>query len=691
MRTYSSLFLLAALGALPAAAAEVDTSQWKCESCPYPKGASGSVTAGIGGVDEASNAFGNFTGLDRKGAHAVLGGSVLYRGADGYFADVTAADLGIDTRSLAATSGREGLYSLRLGYSELPRLFGDGAMTPFIGTGGATLTLPAGFPAATTAAMPLATTLHDVDIGYRHKRYELGGTLIGSEHWTYKVSLRRDTRDGTQPGAGSFFSTSSQLVVPLDQTTDRLEVSAAYATRGLQATLGYQLSQFKNGNPALNWTNPFPAVIAGATEGQLALAPDNQFQQVLASAGYDVMPGVRASANVAVGRLTQNQAFLQPTLNAAILPTLSPLAAPSLDGRVETFNGSARVTAALIEGLRLTASYARDVRQNKTAVNSYPLVDTDMFVDTPRSNTPYTFKQDRLRLSGDYRIDAAWRVAGGLDEDWVQRSYSEVVRTREGTVWGRVAAQPREDLNLSLKLAHAERVHTTYGVAQWFGSPENPLLRRLNLGDRRRDSATLRGDFTVNEQVSLGLSLDHADDTYPDTAIGLTSARHFGIALDLAASIGEQTQITAYVQADRVRSRMAGSSQFSQADWNATDKDHTEVFGATVKHAAIPGKLDIGADLSFVRSRNDTLVQATISDPAFPSVTSARDTAKLFASYKWSEQIWLDGSLWHERYRAEDWRLAGIGPATLPDLLAFGWQPPHYDIVAARVAVRYRF
>ena len=48
MKAYSPLFLLAALGVLSAAgtaAAQADTSQWKCESCPYPKGSTGSVNA----------------------------------------------------------------------------------------------------------------------------------------------------------------------------------------------------------------------------------------------------------------------------------------------------------------------------------------------------------------------------------------------------------------------------------------------------------------------------------------------------------------------------------------------------------------------------------------------------------------------------------------------------------------------
>ena len=115
MRIFSSLHLLAALGALGAAAAasaQVDTSQWKCTSCPYPKGTTGSVDAGVGHVSDSSQKFGDYTGLDEKGAFLVLGGNVSRRGENGYFADLWGADLGLDSRRLYGQAGREGRYSL---------------------------------------------------------------------------------------------------------------------------------------------------------------------------------------------------------------------------------------------------------------------------------------------------------------------------------------------------------------------------------------------------------------------------------------------------------------------------------------------------------------------------------------------------------------------------------------------------
>ncbi|HSW22961.1 MAG TPA: MtrB/PioB family decaheme-associated outer membrane protein, partial [Burkholderiaceae bacterium] len=406
MKIFSSLHLLAALGVLGAAAgasAQVDTSQWKCSSCPYPKGTTGSVDAGVGTVTDASQKFGDYTGLERKGAFAILDGSVSHRSEDGYYADLWGADLGLDTRRLSGTGGREGLYSFNLGYAEIPRHLTEGARTPFIGNGGRVLSLPAGFPAVDTASMPLDSTLQSIDTGFKYKRLDLGGSFIGGEGWSASLTLRHDERDGTRPAAGSFFSTASQFVAPVNETTDGAELTVAYATRQLQATLGYQFSSFRNEDSGLTWSNPFFPVVPGATTGQLALAPDNQFHQLRGTAGYDISPTMRLTGELAYGRMTQNDAYLAPTENPLLAPTVPSLPAQSLDGKIDTFNAAVKLTATPMEGLRVTGSYDRDSRDNDTPVRSYPVVTTDMFVGaTPRNNTPFSYALDRFKLIGDY-------------------------------------------------------------------------------------------------------------------------------------------------------------------------------------------------------------------------------------------------------------------------------------------------
>jgi len=695
MKIFSSLHLLAALGVLSltsAASAQVDTSAWKCESCPYPKGTTGSIEVGVGHVSSASPKFGDYTGLQRDGAHALVDGAVSRRGDDGYFADLWGADLGLDSRRLFGQAGREGLYSLRIGYAELPRYLTEGAATPFLGSGGNVLTLPPGFPAGNTAGMPLATTLQPIELGYRYKRFDIGAALIGGQDWSYRFSIRRDTRDGTKPTSGSFFSTASQFAAPVDETTDQLEASVSYAARRLQATLGYQLSIFRSGNDGVTWSNLFFPVVPGSTTGQLALPPDNHFRQVVGSLGYDITPTIRASGDLAIGRMSQDSGYLSPTLNATLAPSVPALPSQSLGGVANTFNGGIKLSAAPLEGLRLTASYHRDRRENRTPVRSYPTVATDMILEpTPRTSTPFSFTQDRFQLAGDYRGAGNLKWSAAAQQDNRERSYQEVVTTRETTLWGRVVAQPRDNLSVSFKLAHAWRENSPYGTSIWFGYAENRLLRKFYLADRVRDSAEARADVAFGEKVTLGVSADFANDDYKKSAVGLTSGRSVNLAADLAVAVSEQTQVHAFAQGQWISSRQSGSEAFAGPDWNGRVKDRFDVVGVGVKHAAMANKLDLGADFTISRSRSDVAVDNSAAAPPFPTATTQLDSVKLYATYKLRDNLSVTGSYWYEHYDSQDWQFDGILPATIPNLLALGAQPPRYNVNVFRLSLRYRF
>lgn len=242
-----------------------------------------------------------------------------------------------------------------------------------------------------------------------------------------------------------------------------------------------------------------------------------------------------------------------------------------------------------------------------------------MFLEpVPRSNTPFSFTQDRFKLGGDYRGPGTVRLSAGAEQDYRQRNYQEVVKTRETTLWGKVGAQPREDLALSLKLAHAERSNSAYGASVWFGYPENPLLRKYYLADRQRDSAAARAEFTVNEKVSLSLSADFANDDYKHSVVGLNSARSMDLGADLSFAISERTQLHLFAQGERIGSRQTGSEAFAGPDWSARNKDSFDVLGVSVKHAAIVDKLDIGADLTISRSRSDIAVDNAAAAPPSP-------------------------------------------------------------------------
>ncbi|MDO8598124.1 MAG: MtrB/PioB family decaheme-associated outer membrane protein, partial [Sulfuricaulis sp.] len=358
--------------------------------CAFEQGWSGSVDVGLGHVSDKSYKFGEYTGLNKQGGFFIGDGSARFRGADAYYWNINASDLGLDSRSLDAEGGSQGKYKLFLKYDELPHYLSDSARTPFLGNGGASLTLPPGFPAATTGAMPLASTLQQVDLSTQRKRLAASGSWIGASDWEYAVKFSHETKDGMKRTGGAFFANAAQLVEPVDYVTDQVDASASYTGRRLQAKLAYYGSRFSNSNDALMWQNPFtvPAT-PGAVAGQLALAPDNQFHQFVASAGYQFSDRTRGSADIAWGRMIQNQNFLASTLNGGL--AVPALPGSSLDGRAATLDANLKLTSAVTQQLRLNAIYTHSDRDNQTPQASYPSVSTDMFLGTPRTNLPYSF------------------------------------------------------------------------------------------------------------------------------------------------------------------------------------------------------------------------------------------------------------------------------------------------------------
>jgi hypothetical protein len=95
----------------PAAMAQEmpDFEQWQCRFCPFPeKGVSGSADASVLNVSDDSARFGDYTGLDEKGTYVNADADVTYRAGDGYAVSLYARDLGLDSRLIELSAGRQG-------------------------------------------------------------------------------------------------------------------------------------------------------------------------------------------------------------------------------------------------------------------------------------------------------------------------------------------------------------------------------------------------------------------------------------------------------------------------------------------------------------------------------------------------------------------------------------------------------
>ena len=697
MKTSNQLLLLSMLSALSTAAladdakGAADTSQWKCESCKFEGSLGGTVEVGATSVSDKSAKFGDFTGLNKSGGYFIGNGSASYRSKDsGDYWKLNASNLGLDSRSLDAEGGQQGSYKLLLNYDEIPHYLTDNAQTPFAGSGGNSLTLPPGFAAGTTGAMPLAGSLQTVDIGTKRKRLGVGASWLPETDWEYAVSFRHETKDGTKRTAGSFFVDTAQLIEPVDYVTDQIDASATYSGKKFQLKLAYYGSKFRNSDESLTWANPyatpvFLATFPNSASGQLALPPDNEFHQIQASAGYQFTDRTRGTADIAVGRMTQDSSLLQ-------YGTAVPGPGGSANGRAKTFDVALKLSSAVTDQMRLNATYTHNNRDNDTPQSLYSVYVTDMFAGTPRTNLPYGIKQDKLKLSGDYRVSENLRGALGADFDSRKRTFAEVDTTHENTVWGKATSHLLDKLDLTLKLAHGDRSNSgSFQPIAGITPPENPLLRRYNLANRKRDTASVRADIAVSESIGVSLGVDSSEDKYSDTTIGLTNGKELDLNGDVSMVLTEQTSLHLFANHQEIKSKQAGSQAFATPDWSANNKDTTDFIGLGIKHAAIKDKLDIGTDYSVTHSRSEINVDNGASAPGFPALTTSLDSLKLYATYRLQDNVSLEAGYWYEHYDSKDWMLDGVLPSTVPNVLSLGMQPPQYHVDVVKLSVKYKF
>jgi len=669
-------------------AANVDTSKWKCKYCAFEEGFNGEVELGAGYVSDSSFKFGEYNGLYDEGTYFIGNAIASYRDEDANYMNLFIRDLGLEKRSLGIEGGKQGKYKLFLRYDEIPHYITDTAMTPYLGTGGNALTLPAGWVrgATTTGMTELATSLHQVDLKTKRKRVDVGMAYTPSK-WEYKLKYRHEVKDGQIATAGSFFFNAAQLIKPVDYATDQVDASVFYNSEKMQATLAYYGSFFKNNNDALTWQNAYTSGF-GADAGQLALEPDNQFNQFVLSGGLHIGERTIASAEVAMGRMEQNDSFLPYTTNTSLVG-VNPLPSNSLNGVVDTLTANLKLVSALSEKWRLNAAYTYNDRDNKTPQLTFDSwVSTDINVNGPRTTVPYSFTQNDFKINADYRLRRSTKLGFGYDYNTIERTYQEVDKTKENTLWASAIVRAL-DTDFIIKFAQSNRDVSNYTPVPEIQPPENPLLRKYNMADRERTFGKMHASILPVETITLGLSVDYATDDYTDSQIGLTDGSEFSINADASMVLTETTNLHFFVGQQQIKSNQAGSQAFSTPDWYANNNDTISTAGIGVSQI-INEQLDIGADFTVSRSVGEVTV--TSGTPSvFPDNVTNLDSLKLYANYRIKEAISLYLGYWYERYDSSNWALDGVTPDTIPNVLSLGIQSPSYNVSVVALSLRYQF
>ena len=669
--------------------AEVDTSEWLCESCPFEDGYRASYDVGITAVSDDAARFGNATGHDEKGAYAIVDGDGSYA-KDAYRLNWTLEDLGLSSRGFELDGGVQGKFGFNIGYREMPfRLF-DTTETVFSGSDD--LSLPSAWvnSGSTSGFTQLGASLRAQDIGRDRTMLDLGASWRPVAHIDVYADFRRQTNEGIKIKGGAGFTEATLLPQWFDYETDRIDAGMRYSTSRASIGFAYYGSFFTNNQSSLTWETPF-AASPGMEVLRKGTAPSNDFQQFAVSGSYRASTWDTVIAfSLASGRGEQNEPLLSYTINPNVLA--SPLPVASLNAEIDTSNYALTISSRPLPKGRVRMTYRYDERDNKTLQAAWNRVIVDGFSTSDNEqNTPYGFDRTQLGVSGDYVIWKDIQVSGGFERKELNRDYQEVAEQTTDEGWGQLRWRPLAWLDLRVKGGESERTIDRYDETIAVSLGQNPLMRKYQLAYRYRSYGELIAAISPGEsRWSISTTLLYAEDTYNQSSLGMQESTESRATLDLSFALTDNLSAFLLVGWEEIDALQLGSEQFSSSDWSADHEDSFDHFGLGARWQQPEGKFDLQFDYNRAAGSSAILMDSQSNGISqLPDLESTLDSLRVEAGYRWTERLQGFLDLRYESFTVKDWAM--VAPDLLPTVLTLGEDPYDYDVWAIGLGVRYSF
>jgi MtrB/PioB family decaheme-associated outer membrane protein len=689
---------LAAATASAENAAGVDTSGWACESCPFQDDYEAEAQLGVLYADEDSAKFGEYNGLDEKGAYADVSAHGGSRAESGTYFGYELRDAGLDTREARFVAGREGMLEATLTYDELPHRVWDTTVTPWRRSGNDTLVLPQGWVrAGSTAGMAaLDGSLAGVKVGTDRTTLGAGlGYLFGSNLELFADYSRQEI-EGNRAGTANFLFQALQYPEPVDAAHDQFEVGATWRWKRGFARLSWYGSSYDNALASLTFDNPYLPAAPDSSTGRKALAPDNKAHS-FALDGNFLLPWWNGalSYRLAEGTMEQDQDFL-PFSTSPLLNAVATLPRTRLRGDVSTSHYRATLSLRPLSRLRARIGYRYDERDDQTpdfATAGY--VESDSATHGAASRSGYGYERTRLEGHADLRVVDWLSVGIGADSDKVERSNQATAETKDDRSYVELRLRPWGSIELTGRYGQSKLRAGDYTVMSG-PIPENPLLRKFNQTDRDRDFGEARLGWSLG-RFAVAIEGSYAFDDYTESLYGLNSSRdyRYGGTASWAATDDVSLYVTGSYQ--DIVTTQSGEEAFPGATrpWQAVHEDEFAMGGGGAVWRKVAGsKVDLTLDYTFARSEG--AINTAVSGPPgaggpFPDLKTELNSLRLGASYAVSDRLRVNVAWSWEDYDSADWQLAGVDPATVPNLLGMGADPYEYSANVIGLSFTYRF
>ena len=665
---------LAAMFALPIMAQAADATEAADADMRRP---SNYVEVGAGYVSEDSAKFGEYNGLNESGPYFIgnfsVRGGDSYEGGDGTLRwGITGTDLGTTSRELGAKVGRQGLWSLNIGYDELQHNITDTYQTPQQGRmGGNVFTLPGDFGVYNGATTATATTappstraippgdLHTEEVSTTRKNTSFGAGY----HISPQLSVQFDYNHLDQSGAKLIGSGTlgnvaivggkgtwraeaiSVLMNPTNYDTDTFNLALNWVGEKGHLSGSYYGSFFRDGYDRMSWENPIVNNATSTFGGvyqttTMSTAPDNQLHQLNLSGGYAFSSTTKLSGGFSYGRNTQDDSFLTGMPEIVLAPRAS------LDGRVITTHADLKLVNQTTKDLTLSGAIKYNERDNQSPSNIYQFnaLNNNASVDAA-ANAPYSNRKTEVELAGDYRLDKRQTLRLAYSYENIDRwcdGYALAANcliatsNTENKAGIKYRLKASNDVNFTAGYTYSDRdgdydfnaVTPLGGLDTLTPSDVNsqnyPGFIAYIYAPRKQNLVKAGVNWQANEKLELSAEGRYAKDDY-DSTLGVQESHTAGINLDATYSYSDDATVSAYVSwqnskrdmrigaagagADNTASSYAGLVAPTNIWTNELDEDGSAI-GINTKHRLMGGKLELVGDLSYSldKSRYSTQV-----------------------------------------------------------------------------------
>lgn len=578
------------------------------------------VEIGVANTSKASAKFGEYSGLDEKGA-GLVGNFILQGGDDGEMRWVAkGTDIGTTSRSFEGSLNNQGQWNVGVGYDELRHNMADTYQTPQQGSmGGNVFTFPANFgtinggttPATNPSARVLDATqlsaFHTEKVGTTRKNSMFNAGYTFSPELSLQFDFNHLVQSGAKlmsvgtaggvanPAGGTWRAEAVNIIMnPTNYKTDTFTLALNWAGEKGHVTGSYYGSIFSDGydsvssQSALRNAATFGCASGGTCAYQTTLmstAPDNSLHQLNLSGGYTFSPETKLVGGVSYGRNTQNNSYLSG------VPEISASPRASLNGLVVTTHADMKLTNQTIKDLTLSAGFKYNQRENRSpsdlykyfAINSVVVNATTGIGVDAAANAPYSNKKTQIELAADYRIAKGQNVRLAFENEQIKRwcaSYEVTTANclvnpsnSENKVGVNYRVQATEDVKLNAGYTYANRAATQDGEAVTplagldvatgghdVNAQNYPGYIAYPYAARKQNLVKAGVNWQATESLDVGLNGRYVADKY-DATLGVQDGKTTGVNLDTTYTYIENASVSVYVsQQNSDRSLKAGAA-----------------------------------------------------------------------------------------------------------------------------------